>query len=212
MRHDPDATEPLEAFVAAWTALSRLLLRPPSQADLDAVRDPELLAVWPVGGDQATTEGLALLGASTEDAATVRRDHNRLFVGPGHVLAPPWESVHRGEEHLLFDEPTLQVREWYNRYGLQAPRLNREPDDHVGLELEFCARLGQLALDLPADAPAITADLGLFLTNHVATWVPGFAELVCEHVDTRFHRGLGRLLAGTVTRSVSAFAPPGSEP
>lgn len=205
-----DVAERLAAFAAAWTALSRLLLRPPSQADLDAVRDPALLAVWPLARDAATAEGLRLLADSTEDADAVRRDHNLLFVGPGPLAAAPYESVQRGEERLLFDEQTLEVRAWYARYGLAAPRLNREPDDHVGLELEFLARLAQLALDRPEDAARVTIDLGDFLAGHVAAWVPGLADLVVTRAETGFHRGVARLLAGTVAQSVAVFAPSGA--
>ncbi len=210
MSQPGDDTLQLEAFAAAWTALSRLLLRPPTQEDLDSVRDPELLGVWPLDRDEATAEGLALLAESDEDAEAVRRDHNRLFVGPGHVLAPPWESVHLTQERLLFDEPTHRVRAWYARYGLQAPKLNKEPDDHIGLELEFCAHMARLAIDTPDARSDIETDIGLFLTDHLSLWAFMFAELMVEHADTLFHRGVGRLLSGTVSQSLDTFATTGS--
>ncbi len=187
---------PLEGFSAAWTALSRLLLRPPTASDLASVRDPELLAVWPLARDAATTRGLALLGASTEDEEQVRRDPHRLFVGPRPAPAPPYESVHRSRERLLFDTETLQVRGWYARFGVRAPRLHAEPDDHVGLELEFLAHLASLGA---------VAELGEFVAEHVATWVPGFAALVVEHAETDFHRGVGHLLAGAIEQTAAEF-------
>lgn len=197
----------LDAFAAAWTALSRLLLRPPLQGDLERVRDAGLLAVWPLDRDEATVEGLALLEQSTEDVTAVRDDFHRLFVGP-RVVAHPWESVHRSEEHLLFDESTMQVRKWYARYALAAPRLNREPDDHIGLELEFLAHLAQLALHHPDRTPQVMADVRSFLTDHVAPWAPQLAQLIIDQAHSMFYRGIGRLLAGTVAQSVAVFGSP----
>ena len=200
-------SDPLPAFTTAWTVLSRLLLRPPTQLDLDTVRSPDLLAVWPLDHDAATAEGLALLRASAEeeDAEMVRADFNRLFVGPARLLAHPWESVHRSEEHLLFDEQTAQVRTWYARYALAVPRLNQAPDDHIGLELEFLAHLGQRALADPEHASDVIADLAAFLSEHPAVWAPGFADLVSSRAEGPFYQGVGRLLTGTITQSVAAF-------
>ncbi|MBO2519906.1 MAG: molecular chaperone TorD, partial [Firmicutes bacterium] len=39
------------------------------------------------------------------------------------------------------------MRNWYARYGLVAEKKGQEPDDHVGLELEFVAHLAGLALE-----------------------------------------------------------------
>ena len=47
---------------------------------------------------------------------------------------------------MIFQEQTLHVRQWYSRFGLQVVKLHKEPDDHIGLELEFVAHLANLAL------------------------------------------------------------------
>lgn len=211
---DPSLPGRLDALAAGWTALSRLLLAPPSDDTLAQVRNPALLDQWPLRDDTGATErgkDLLLRSATAgEDAAAVGRDFARLFIGPERLKAPPWESVHRSREGLLFDAETLQVRQWYSRYGLEAPRLNREPDDHIGLELEFCAHMARLAIETPDARSDIEADIGLFLTDHLSLWAFMLAELMVEHADTLFHRGVGRLLAGTVSQSVDAFAAAGS--
>ena len=71
-----------------------------------------------------------LLSQNFDDLQT---DYARLFIGPAKVLTPPWESVYFSEERLVFQEETLQVREWYRRFDLQSVKLHAEPDDHVGL-------------------------------------------------------------------------------
>lgn len=73
-------------------------------------------------------------------------EFQRLFVGPGPLVAPPWESFYRSREHLLFEEWTYQVREQYHQFGLQFKNENNEPDDHLLLELEFMLSLIDLSL------------------------------------------------------------------
>ena len=67
----------------------------------------------------------------------------RAFSSSAKVLTPP-ESVYFSEERLVFQEETLQVREWYRRFDLQSVKLH-EPDDHVGLELTFWLILPNVA-------------------------------------------------------------------
>lgn len=207
--HDTAALEMLDSFAAAWTVLSRLLLTSPTQETLDAVRQPDMLAEWPLdpGKDEHTAAGIAALSASTEDADLVKRDFNRLFVGPDKLKAAPWESVHRSEEKLLFEEETLQVRAAYREFGLAAPRLNREPDDHIGLELEFLATLATRALDDPERSGRYQAAIEEFLSDHLLQWVGTFCDLVIANSETEFMTGVGHLLAGSAQQAEEVFCP-----
>lgn len=207
--HEDAALEMLDAFAAVWTVLSRVLLTSPTQETLDAIRQPEMLADWPLDADQDehTAAGLAALGRSTEDAALVKRDYNRLFVGPDKLKAAPWESVHRSEEKLLFEEETLQVRAAYREFGLAAPRLNREPDDHIGLELEFLATLATRALDDPERTGRYTAAIEEFLTDHLLQWVFTLTDLMLANTETEFLRGIAHLLAGSSQQAEATFCP-----
>lgn len=218
----PDLGVTLDAFAAAWTTLSRLLRTSPEQSVIDAVRDADLLAQWPLdatGG--ANRRGVRLLTRSREDAedeVAVRRDYQRLYLGPGHLLAPPYESVHLGPSGLVFDEETLAVRAFYRRFGLQAPRLNKDPDDHVHLELELLATLATRALDalevhagadpLPARVFQLVDGIGEFLEVHALPWHRRLGELTIEHADTAFVQGVGQLLVGTTDASADVFAAP----
>lgn len=204
---DPSLPGRLDALAAGWTALSRLLLAPPSDDTLAQVRNPALLDQWPLRDDTGATErgkDLLLRSATAgEDAAAVGRDFARLFIGPERLKAPPWESVHRSREGLLFDAETLQVRQWYSRYGLEAPRLNREPDDHIGLELEFLATLAERALtaleeDRPDDARDLVAAHQAFLREHVLAWAPALMDLIRENAGTSFLRGVAELGSGAL--------------
>lgn len=192
-------TQDWDAWAAVWTVLGRLFGQAPNDESLDQVRSEEMLASWPLPEGQRTSEGLDLLRTSREQNETaeqVREDHWLLVRGPGKARAVPWESVYLSNEGLVFEEQTLQVREFYRRFGLQAPNLNREPDDHISLELEFMATLMIRALDAAeADGdpePFIEAHTD-FATQHLLKWAPEFFNRVEQNADTSFYRGWGVL-------------------
>lgn len=206
----------LDALAAAATALSRWLIAAPDAATANLVRDAAVLEQWPLPPAGATAVGLKLLAdsaRSAEDAVTIAADRTHLFVGPGHVPAPPYESVHRSADGLLFDQETLQVRAWYRRFGLRAPRSGREPDDHIGLELEFLAQLLAWALDAlddedPAAAAEFTTAAAQFLDEHLARWAPTLFAGMLEHSVTDFYRGVAHLGVGFVQETERVLGAP----
>ena len=205
----------LDSFAAATTFLSRVFLRPPDQQLIAAVADVALWEQWPLRRDEWTERGLADMHAAVtsdkpETLEQLAHDYQRLFVGPAHVIACPYESVYLSEEHLIFEEQTLAVRHSYARFGLQAPALHREPDDHVGLELDFLARLCQMGLDALDDGDnesvgAITDAMGAFLTEHLLRWVFECLESLHDGANSRFYRGLSSLTEGAARQLRMAF-------
>lgn len=141
-------------------------------------------------------------------------DYTRLFIGVDGVLAPPWESVHLSREHLLFQEQTLQVRQWYLRHGLQVVEQDKEPDDHVGLELTFLAHLAAQALSaLQDDEDEARFHLLLdaqrnFLVQHPLRWVPKWSQQVIGHAQTDFYRGIGALVNGLLLATAKQLEVP----
>ena len=137
-------------------------------------------------------------------------DFNRLFVGPGPLLVPPWESVHRGAGRFLFDHYTLAVRQFYARFKLEIPSRGREPEDHLGFEFMFMAHLCDLGLeasrseDLEGSTTLLAAQRE-FLASHLATWVPGCLELIQQHSRTLYYRGLAHLAQGCLDQAVDSF-------
>lgn len=126
-------------------------------------------------------------------------DYNRLFVGPGHLEAPPWESVYRSKEHLLFSKETLAVRDFYRSFGLESKKKNREPDDHLGLELEFMAwlcREGSARIQNGGDFEELLTGQQRFLQEHLQQWVPALTADIQRAARTDFFRGLARLTRG----------------
>ena len=207
----------------AYHFLGRCFYEAPRAGWLAALAGDRLFEAWPFPSrDDGTAAGLALLSAfcANWDAAglgTLEWDFNRLFVGPGEMLAPPWESVHRSKTKLTFQEPTLQVRELYRRFGVEAPGIHREPDDHLGLELAFLATLSDQAAG--AADRGDTAHLARcfqaqsdFLRDHLLAWAPACLALVEKHAETDYYRGAARLALGALAESARLCGASATDP
>jgi TorA maturation chaperone TorD len=206
--------------MVACGLLSKALYVYPERAWLQTLIDEEVFSLAPFAETQPEmVVGLALLqrwaaaqngDLSPEAFGDLRADYTQLFIGVGAVKAPPWESVYFSEDRLIFQEQTLQVRRWYQRYGLQVQRLNQEPDDHLGLELAFLAHLAQAgvaALEQGHDAAAAElldaqAD---FLAEHPLRWAAQWNALVQQHARTDFYRGIARLTVGVLAELAALF-------
>ena len=197
-------TTQLDPLAAGFSVLGRFHQEPPDEATL--AQFWELLAEWPLTGTQGAERGLSLMAharAAGESAQTIGADHAHLYGTLAVAQVAPYESVHRGQDRLLFDEHTLQVREAYRTLSLRAPRLNREPDDHIGLELEFIAQSCLRALDAIDQGSAGDAEryvrLGAdFFRDHLAQWAPEMLGRVVTEARTSFMAGLAHLTVGAM--------------
>jgi len=120
-------------------------------------------------------------GFDQPDAEAAEQDYLRLFVGLGMPLAPPWESAWASDARLIFQRETLDVRYWYRSAGLQAAALHHEPDDHIGLELEFVGTLLSRG-----DRETAVA----FAREHPRAWAARWAEAVQANGQTAFYAQL----------------------
>ena len=174
-----------------------------------ASNDPFSAAVFPAQ-EERIEEGLRILSRSLEpfrggvadrDLEQVQGDHFQLFIGSGMPTAPPWGSFYTTEEGLLVSRHTLEVRSFYERFGLVSERTEREPEDHVGLELEFMACLCEMHAerlrkgDEPGAAVTLQAQRD-FLDDHLLPWVGRFCEQVRRAAWTDLFRGIAHLTEG----------------
>lgn len=138
---------------------------------------------------------------SQVQSKNLQADYTRLFVGVERVIAPPWESVYFNEGRLMFQGQTIQVRNWYRRFGLEPEKLREEPDDHIGLEFAFISHLSKMALEAFAKGDSsefqeIIQAKKEFIQEHPARWVLTWSHLVEQHAQTEFYLGLGILARG----------------
>ena len=191
----------------------------PEKAWLQSLIESDVFSEAPFAGEDAdvvaalgeleawSKENAAGLSNETFDA--MRIDYTRLFIGPGTVLTPPWESVFFSEERLTFQESTLHVREWYRRFGLEIKKLHNEPDDHIGLELEFLAHLAKLGVAATQGTDQPPQELldaqRAFLTEHVMKWAPVWCGQVREQAKTNFYRGIALMTRGVLRHTAQVL-------
>ncbi|MBE3598445.1 MAG: molecular chaperone TorD family protein [Limnochordaceae bacterium] len=215
----------LQARLAAYQLLSQVFLDEPDPRWLRGLAQSRALRAFPLARANAEVEqGTALAAGyleqpeslSEEGLDRLRWDYTRLFIGPARLPAPPWESAYLTEERLLFAEPTLAVRRAYLQYALVPRHFPHEADDHVGLELEFMARLAELSLErfgrssrkrdpeaagatAGAPYPQLLHDQQRFLREHLMRWIPRFTLDVEKAASTDFYRGMAMVLRGSLT-------------
>lgn len=192
--------------------LGRVLYGELDKAWLESLIAEDVFGEAPFGAGQIETQhGLELLsrwstenhnGISEQEFKNMKADQLRLLVGIDRVLAPVWESVYFNESRLVFQKETLEVREWFARFGLQIERIHKEPDDHIGLELSFIAHLASRALQIVEEDQTTFDELLQaqrdFLSEHLLRWGPVWAKLVKQHADTDFYRGIAHLTHGAL--------------
>lgn len=122
-----------------------------------------------------------------------------LFFGPEHIPAPPWESVYRTRERLLFGEPTRKMREKLKMFNLYYDEENKEPEDHISLELEFMNHLINKSLKSINEenekefSKALNYQF-LLLDDHLVKWVEPFTKDILSFTTSSFYKGLAQFL------------------
>ncbi len=74
------------------------------------------------------------------DKEELQREYSRLFIGPFHVLAPPYGSYYLENGRLMGDS-TVEVNNLYNEVGLVLNESFKDLPDHIIAELEFLSFL-----------------------------------------------------------------------
>lgn len=207
----PSAAETMVFFSArtfAYDFLKCTFRQAPSKKFIRFLIEREIVQAFPFydsGSDLAKAVDVICAYLNRVDPSSEKalhpldRDFTRLFIGPGEAKAPPWESIYRDAERLHFSKETLLARDAYRKYHLLPRRLGRDPDDHLGLELDFMHKLCELTLE-KTEAPdragrlGILADQKSFLENHLLKWVPAWSTDVVKSAETGFYRGAAQLL------------------
>lgn len=129
------------------------------------------------------------LSPQTQALDELAADYAAIYLN--HTLrASPCESVWVDEDGLAMQGPMFQVREWYTRYGVEAPDWRQRSDDHLVHQLEFLAVLFEQAVDVEGLEAA-----SRFMDEHLLRWVGNFARRVAARAATPFYAGLSALTA-----------------
>ena len=178
------------AFVYRWIA--GLFLAPPGAGDLAAYRGAEgqaLLAA--LAQPAAELAELTAPGGDLEAAAgRLAAAHSSAFAVGGPKAPAPYASVWLSERGLLYQEPAREMTRLLAAAGLGLPEELSEPPDHLGFQLNLLAELDEASR---AGAPVPLAP-GLFLRDHVMSWVPRFAAACARLRNPVFYPGLAAAL------------------
>ena len=124
------------------------------------------------------------LDITVPDPEKLEIEYNRLFVGPGHVPCPPYESVYRKdrplmERGLVMGPSTIDVQKRYAKAGLEKSRDFKDLPDHIAVELEFMKYLCiREAEEGPEKWRIMQAE---FLKYHIKPWYMEFLDCVKRH-------------------------------
>lgn len=204
--NDRDAVLLAEIECRLWKTFSRSLLRP----DLGLAEDiksggySRLLRSLLRTGEhnyEALEKVEALEGSKARTAlprllCELEVDYNRLFVGPGPLLAPPYESFYEstaadGQRGRLRTQAERRVSAKYKEHGFAMPDTFIELPDHIAIELEFLAILSKKESEAWKSEDARKA-LGLqqerefFLKEHVGKWFVACTQLIVSHSSKEF--------------------------
>lgn len=173
--------ERLAARAYLYALFQRLFAEEPNESFVQAV-DAELAreAFVLMGGTACDAEAFGEALAGLEDVPARRIDYARLFVGPGALPAPPWESVWKLKDGSLFTRITLEVRAAYRAQGFIPERYPQVSDDHLALELDFLAQLAQGMQKAweEGDGEAlerVRRASASFLEEHLGAWIGPFS-------------------------------------
>ncbi len=192
-----------EAVLAAVDLLSHFWSRPL----------PEEVETW-VKASELTAETHRLVSAdpesepvkvptSPEETLGLLDEYERLFVGPGQVPCPPYESFWREDvpvdiRRTLMGPCTAELKELYQGLGLQVSAASGELPDHVAIELEA------LAVALSRDD---SEELGRRLyQEHLGQFLPRLCRAVTHDAESDFYRELAALSLDWMSAIRSYFA------
>ncbi len=192
-----------ETVVAAVDLLSHFWSRPVA-AEVE---------IWSEAGD-LTAELHRLLSSasvveavkaprSLEEALELLDEYERLFVGPGQVPCPPYESFWREDvpvdiRRTLLGPCTAELKELYLELSLQVSSQSGELPDHVAIELEAIGYA--LAFEETGTVAKRLFD------EHLSRFLPRLCRAVSHDAESPFYRDLAALTLNWLPAIKAFFA------
>ena len=191
-----------------YAVLSAAFYRPDGRA-ADIWRT--LVRLLAVSENAATAFNEDEYSSSPETRQQLEVEYNRLFVGPGHLPCPPYESVYskdrpKAEFGLLAGPSVLEVERLYARAGFSISDSFRDYLDHIAVELEFmghlCARESE---SRDGEEEKWAEEETEFLNSHIGRWASSFADAVQAATTCPFYTAAAMLLKRFMLDETTAF-------
>jgi TorA maturation chaperone TorD len=172
---------------------------------LKLAEDPEVRGTEVAEGFKSLAESVASLKESETDKALLElaAEYAGLFLGVRHMPPHPSESVYTSRERLIMQKARDEVLAIYKSMGLQRFDKFREPEDHIAIELQFMADMCGKTSEALKDGKEAEAKKYLdvqrnFLNEHLAKWVPSFADDILKGAKREFYRAIAKITKGYV--------------
>lgn len=145
---------------------------------------------------KAASQLRASVGDQNCSIIMMKEDYLNLFTGTGNPLAPPYESVYRSPDHLMFDKQTSEIRDFYKSYGWESKFKGKIPDDHLGVELLFLTLMIEKYLELDDEIcnSEMRDEIRRFIDQHIMSWVPEWNKSIQQNANTLSYKGIGTLI------------------
>jgi len=175
--------------------LSACFYEPAPEFAEEKLFDSILMAAKQIGPEWADAARKLGLAFAAQDLQTLLVDYTRLFLGPGHALAQPYDAFWLKPPEPGDDIPPPAVLQLYSEGGFDLDEEFSELPDHVAVELEFLYLLTFNANRARAAGEhatlAATEQLQRrFLSEHLGAWIGPFADAVKSGAETDFYREL----------------------
>lgn len=163
-------------------------------------------------GVRLLAKGLtAMKNYTDQDWKFMQEHYVALFANSGPILVYPWESVYTSTEHIIYDEHTLAVQEFYRKWGVERTDTAPGPVDHIGLECSFMALLTKRAIDSlkKQDNTSFRDNIAgqkEFLENHLLLFVDAFCQSLQEQTTMEFYKGLALFLQAYIETDAAELA------
>ncbi len=192
-----------DGFLEAYAASAKLLgvcfaYSPKEDAAaraLAAIRAMDVAADWPfdVGAEKGEASmraqaAMLIAQGASETEAELAEEYQRLFVGPGHLAAPPWGSVYMDHDKVLYGCTWVELRDWMRVHGVVAEYDERVPEDQIGRILVMSAEVARQKCEL----------LPELLGNHILPWAGRYLDLLADEARLATYRSLVQLAKATL--------------
>lgn len=184
----PEQLEPDTVSLAA-DLLSHLWSRPvPAEVETWAEAREVLAETHSLISSTPAREPVQL--PESGEVAGLLDGYENLFVGPGQVPCPPYESFWREDvpvdiRRTLMGPCTAELKDLYRELGLQVSAGSGELPDHVAIELE--------ALAYALASPETEGVARRICQEHLAQFVPRLCRAVTHDAESAFYRDLASL-------------------
>lgn len=162
---------------------------------VNELKKPEFIQVLEEFGFSLNEKFVAQSAKKTVQELSL--EYTRLFIGPGKHI-PPYESVNRKEEGLLWGKSTVTVKKLIEFLGLNYRDGFSDIPDHISVEFEFMQKLVNREREAREQNDKKTLSNCLefekkFIDEHFSQWIPVFCEKVVTESNDLFYGQIAKL-------------------